>query len=58
MRVDKHNRYAKRAKTDITYRGPSQKSKQGNRIPKTVIRNKKKLYTERTQCRPENTDPE
>ena len=38
-------------------RSPSQKSKQGNRIQKTVSRNKKKLHTERTQCRPENTDP-
>ena len=39
-------------------RSPAQKSKQGNRILRTVIRNKKKLYTERTQCILTNTDPE
>lgn len=39
-------------------RSPSQKSKQGNRVLRTVIRNKKKLYTEKTQCILENTDPE
>lgn len=39
-------------------RSPSQKSKQGNRILRTVIRNKKKLYTERTQCILKNTHPE